>query len=387
MASVLDFERYNADLQRQLLRRIGYTNGLHKIRRFARVVEYLYSIMPTSIRVLAQVIIREENKQIGPNDAPLKGKEYAAGIVDVAGGLGLTEKFGPKIALSSEGYACHALTVDESSNNQELIDDFLLERLIESDGEYVLNILRIISEGTTDVMKIGLLLTERFIGIIDFKERWVEDSGASRYARSVLGGLLGDARKKFEKAVTIVAGGKGSVDFFYRHTVVPRIEWLRDLGLIEQANSSPRVSPKGKALLAELRRTGLWTKQAIVLPLDSWLAKQLQLSNVLDTPDFGWRLVAACHADEPPSISILYDHITLLAAVKRMYPAVKLANFNEADALSIYHVLAAYEAREGRLLSETVFEQSLRTLVEEFPSDLFKLSKRRGRGLYIALKR
>ena len=61
MASLLDFERYGADLQKQLIRRIGYTNGLHKIRRFLRVVQYLHPIMPTSAALLAQVVIRQEN--------------------------------------------------------------------------------------------------------------------------------------------------------------------------------------------------------------------------------------------------------------------------------------------------------------------------------------
>src|SRR5713101_3768995 len=87
MASVLDFDRYANDLQRQLLRRIGYTNGLHKIHRFSRVVEYLFSTMPTSVPMLAEVIIREENKRIADSGRPLGGKKYAVGIVDVASAL------------------------------------------------------------------------------------------------------------------------------------------------------------------------------------------------------------------------------------------------------------------------------------------------------------
>ena len=81
------------------------------------------------------------------------------------------------------------------------------------------------------------------------------------------------------------------------------------------------------------------------------------------------------------------DHISLLAKIKSIYPFVKLANFNEADALSIYEVIATREAAQGRVLSQITFEQVLVELVREFPSDIFKLSKRRGRGLYIALKR
>src|SRR2546426_700913 len=141
MASVLSLERYAADLSRQLLRRIGYTNGLHKIRRFARVVEYVYPIMPTSARQLAQIIIREENKRAADKETQLRGADYASGIIDVAKALLLLERFGPKIALSSQGYACHALV--QTGCEQSVIDSFLFHKTIEADGEYTLNILRL----------------------------------------------------------------------------------------------------------------------------------------------------------------------------------------------------------------------------------------------------
>jgi hypothetical protein len=112
------------------------------------------------------------------------------------------------------------------------------------------------------------------------------------------------------------------------------------------------------------------------------------LSNIAEVPDFGWSLVAASCGGSTPLISTLDNpHTLLLDSIKRTYASVKLANFNEADALSIYHVFAAHEALNGRLLLELAFERSLAILVQEFPSELFKLSKRRGRGLYIALKR
>jgi hypothetical protein len=403
MASVLDFERYSPDLQRQLLRRIGYTNGLHKIRRFSRVVEYLYSIMPTSVPMLAEVIIREENKRLIGSERPLKGKKYATGIIDVAGALGLTEKFGPRVALSSEGYACHALNCANDFARDKAIEAFLLERLIDADGEYLLNILRIVSEGTTDVLEIGKSLVKRFFALIDFKQHWVKERIQNRYAKNIIEDLLIEARRKLEQAINDVrprrqtsraitsylrsVGDSSSVQFFFRHTVSPRIEWLEDLQCIEERGSTLSVTQKGVNLLSELRRSGAWREFGVSLPLNSWLSKQLELPNLYDVEnDFAWRLVAAGHNSNSPADKTFRDSAHLLQDIKVIYPTVKLANFNEADVLSIYLVFAAREAIKGRVLSEDEFTRTLEGLVENFPSEIFKLSKRRGRGMYIALK-
>src|ERR1700723_358098 len=161
MASVLDFDRYHSELDRQLLRRIGYTNGLHKIRRFTRVVEYLFPIMPTSAALLAQVIIREENANSNGTERQLKGTKYAVGIVEVAQALTLIERFGRKLSLSSQGYACHALNAQKAP--EHILDAFLLEKVIESDGECSLNVLRIVSEGTVGLVGIGEALMSRLL--------------------------------------------------------------------------------------------------------------------------------------------------------------------------------------------------------------------------------
>ena len=58
----------------------------------------------------------------------------------------------------------------------------------------------------------------------------------------------------------------------------------------------------------------------------------------------------------------------LLDFVRSVYGFVKLVNFNEADALSIYEVLAAKEARDGRVLHQREFEAALTVLVREFPA-------------------
>jgi hypothetical protein len=385
MASVLDFERYHDQLDRQLLRRIGYTNGLHRIHRFARVVEYLYRLMPTSGLVLAQVIIEEENKRPSEGARQLKGTKYASGIVDVSQALGLVEKFARKLSLSSQGYACHALNTLASSH--PAIDAFLLEKIIHSDGECTLNILRLVNEGTRDFFQMGTNLMPRILEIIHFKMRWVEQAIKDRFSQRAVSNILKHALKTLTRAL---AAADASLEFFYKHTVNPRLEWLEDLGCVHRTDAGQlTVTQSGLNVLAQLRELGGYDPGFIFLPLDYWLADYLSLPHLYDAAlakDFAWRLVAAARQPQPLASTIGADHSQLLEEIKVIYPAVKLANFNEADALSIYEVFAAREAAEGRLLAYDSFEHSLSDLLAELPSEIFKLSKRRGTGLYVALK-
>jgi hypothetical protein len=389
MASVLDFERYSADLDRQLLRRIGYTNGLHKIRRFTRVVEYLFPIMPTSSALLAQVIIREENARADTGERQLKGVKYAVGIVDVTQALTFIERFGRKLSLSSSGYACHALNSHKVP--ECVLDALLLEKVIESDGECSLNILQIVNEGTVDLVGIGETLMNRLLAVIDFKRRWIEEKLSDRFSQRAVFALLDDAQKTLEKAIlpSVSVAGKSPIEYFYKHTVNPRLEWLEDLGCLQSTGGRMVLTTAGENLLSQLHKMGGWGKNFIFMPLDSWLSSHLAIPNFYDdeaSSDFGWRLVASSRSPNPGKSTIHLDHLQLLDLIKSTYTAVKLANFNEADALSIFEMLATMEAAEGRVLPQVEFEKALSTLVTEFPSDIFRLSKRRGRGLYVALK-
>jgi len=407
MPSVLDFDRYSGDLNRQLLRRIGYTNGLHKIMRFARVVEYLYPVMPTSAPVLAQVIIDEENKRTSQAERQLSGVKYATGIVDVAQALSLIEKFGPKLSLSSEGYACHALMGQNASDN--VLHSFLLEKVIEADGECTLNILRLVQEGIYEVMEIGARLMDRLLALIRFKILWAEQKITDRFAQRAIVTLLHDAegtlrsalnpdspfklRRRQKKAVLAAPDEpqESPVEFFYKHTVSPRLEWLEDLGCIEKDTTSSLIpTAKGERLLDEVRRSGGWEQAMIFLPLNVWLAEHLGVPNLYaleKATDFGWRFVASANSALVSRSKIFDDHQELLSKIKHLYPAVKLANFNEADATSIYDALASADVVSGNVIALSEFEKVLAELVAEFPSDIFKLSKRRGKGLYIAVKR
>jgi len=385
MGSVLGFERYSGELQRQLLRRIGYTNGLHRIRRFGRVVEYLYPIMPTSIPVLVQAILREENlrsEMEGASARQLKGRKYARGIVDVAQALLLVERFGPKISLSSQGYACHAII---GKRKEAVLDAFLLQKVIDSDGEYSLNILRLVSEGASDVPVIGRQLTDRFLDLIQYKAKWATERVLDRFSQRALSTMLSDAERLFRRATE-----KAGSELFLKHTITPRLEWLVDLGCLSYDKSGVvRVTGSGHLILKAVQGLGGWKDDFICLPLDIWLASYLSIPNIYEdgpTEDFAWRIVAGAQTEQPMVLPPPTPD-DLLEFVRTVYRFVKLLNFNEADALSLYEVLAATHAQQGRVLLQRDFESALVLLVKEFPGEIFKLSKRRGRGLYVALKK
>jgi hypothetical protein len=363
--------------------------------------------MPTSAPVLAQVIIDEENKRAPEDARQLSGIKYATGIVDVAQALSLIEKFGPKLSLSSEGYACHALMA--RGTQHDVLHSFLLQKIVEADGECTLNILRLVHEGASDVMEIGPKLMDRLLALIRFKVEWAEQKVTDRFAQRAIVTLLNEAETKLrialnpdsplkvrrrEKKANLAPAAEpeeSPVEFFYKHTVNPRLEWLEDLGCLEKRSApSLMTTTKGDRLLAEVQRSGGWEQSIVFLPLNAWLAEQLGVVNlypISDVPDFGWRFVASANGSAVNRSTILDDHEELLDRIRQLYPFVKLANFNEADAASIYDALASAEAVKGNVIALAEFEKVLAGLVAEFPSDIFKLSKRRGKGLYIALKR
>lgn len=385
MSSILAFERHQADLNRQILRRIGYTNGLHRLRRFPRVVEYVLAIMPTSRPLLVQTILEREATLERPDSRKLTGQKYVQGIIDVAAALGLLERFGPKIALSSEGYACHCLSVTDGADSRAM-DAFLFRRIITSDGEYSLNVLQLVAEGKHSVVKIGVALLDRFLRVIGIKEAWTKTI-ANNFAKQVLSSLLKEARHKLVQSIENAAQG---ADFFYKHTAAPRIEWLVDLGLLKADGDKLSLSAAGDAVLAEVRREGFLQQEAIVLPLDDWLRTQLDLPCLPVRNATNWedRLCAAAFgSDSSDHVDEYSDDQDLLQLLFGIYKHIKLQDFNEADVLSAFEVLAARSAAMGSPMDRVGFEDRVRTAIAARPSDVFKLTKRRGHGFYFAFKR
>lgn len=385
MSSVLAFERHQAEINRQILRRIGYTNGLHRIRRFTRVVEYVFDIVSTSRSLLVQTIIEREAQLERPDSRKLTGPKYVQGIIDVAVALGLLERFGPKIALSSEGYACHCLSITDGAESRAL-DAFLFRRIVACDGEYSLNVLQLAAEGKRAVVDVGVALLERFLRVIAIKEAWAETI-ANSFAKRIVSSLLKEARQKLLQSID---NASQSADFFYKHTAAPRIEWLVDLGLLTSEGDQLLLSAAGAATLAEIRRQSLLQQDVIVLPLDDWLRTELALPSqpVRDAANWDEQLCAAAYGPSVVAGAASYpDDQGLLETLYALYEHVKLQGFNEADVLSAFEVLAARSATSGHAMDRTAFEDRVRKAIAARPADVFKLTKRRGHGFYFAFKR
>lgn len=385
MASILELSRHRKQIYRELLRRIGYTNGLHDIYRFARLVEYLYPKIPSTNAMLQSIIIDQEAK--------VSGKKYAQGIIDVAWALLLINKVGQKLSLSDRGYALHSIEkqpMQEQEKNKNR-RAFLLMSVLESDGEYFINLLDMVSKGESGNVGLGRSLIDRMFKVIDLKEHWANTSIHSSISRDIVKGNLLEAKRRLEKATDPnqkenQLSAEELVEMFFEHTVNPRLGWLDKLGCAKKDdNGHLVVTEQGKRLLIFFKTNECWRDGVYLLPLSYWLAKILDADNLADAKDLFWRAVATAmngHA-EP---YIFEDH-ELLSFIKNIYPHIKLYGFNEAELSSIFHALSCMESVKGYYIQEEKFDDTIISLVQSFPKKIFQLSKRRGRGGYLALKK
>ncbi|MBT9143361.1 MAG: hypothetical protein DDT29_01762 [Dehalococcoidia bacterium] len=375
---------------RELLRRIGYTNGLFDIWRFGRVVEYLYPRIPCAVPVLREVIIEKE-KTIG-------GIKYAQGVVDVAWALGLLEQVGAQRSLSARGYALHALEqLDLSGSSRRA---FLLMSVMEFDGECTLNLLDLYTSGHSKVADVGKHLMARLFWIMDAKREWAEAKLYPRVVRDTILGELSKARLKLEYALdtskkrlnlsrTPIEERRLTPDQrvsrFLEHTVIPRRGWLRDLGCMEENETDFVLTEMGARLMDALRASGCYHDGCVILPLSQSLADALQVENFSDGTDLFWHITAMAMSSSANAIR--YDPRDLLSRIKGMYQHVKLHGFNETESASVFHVLSTMEALRGQYIPWVDFEQQVSELANLFSNEMFLLRQRRGKGGYIALRR
>jgi hypothetical protein len=347
-------------------------------------------------------IADQENKRAP--QSKLSPNKYVQGIIDVARALGLIHKVAAKLSLSDRGYALHAVQ-NQIEDSKEACRAFLLMLVLNSDGEYFLNILNLIEKGNGSTVKLGEGLMERMLLVIKIKELWAHAEIKSNIAAETVTGELSDARRVLESALdpnqkvlfksratsedrVLDAGDR--IRRFLEHTVGPRREWLTDLGCITEGPvESQRVTKRGRDLLQFFTDIGckriMEEKDVYVLPLSENLCEVLDVPNLTNDPkDLFWRAatIAMSGVAEPVEI----DARTLLDRIKAVYPHVKLYGFNEAEISSVFHALSCQEALSGHYLQEEHFEHMLPQVTKKYPSEIFRLSKRRGIGGYIALR-
>lgn len=397
MANILELNRQKFQIKRELLRRIGYTNGLHDIYRFARVVEYLYPLIPSTQTVLRSVIIDEEAER---GLSKISGTDYAQGIIDVAGSLLLIDKVGQKLSLSDRGYALHAL--EQQDNKEAYRRAFLLMSVLDADGEYFVNLLDIVGQGVTGTTELGRGLMDRMFKIIELKEQWGKTSIHSSIAQDIVLGYLREARRKLEEAMDpsqkVLAKSRATleerrlspeerVERFLEHTVTPRLKWLVALGCAKKDDSGHLVvMEQGEKLLAFFKTAECWRNGVYLLPIAEWLAEVLDAENLADAKDLFWRAVATTLADRAEPYCLQGREREVLARIKSIYRHLKIYGFNQARISAVFHALSCIECVNGRYLEKDEFEETVSILARDFPKEIFRLGRRRELEGYIALK-
>lgn len=387
--SMLSFDQQRPLIRKELSRRIGYTNGLHDIYRFARVVNYLHSVAPASVTTLRQLIMDKEG---------IRGPKYADGVIDSARALDLIYKVGGQLTPSDKGYALYA--TQQMSGLNHTAEALLLNAVLECDGEATLNILDILSLGVP-TESTGPMLMDRFLSIIDARERFARQSIESKVVRDSILQDLTESKERLASALDVdnkrartwstYREGLGmtaeqKINRFYEHTWKPRRGWLKDLGCIEEtARNRFTVTERGRRLLTFFRQSSCYRNSIVLLPFSPQVSEILGAPEPIPTPDLYWRAVAAYFSNEPLPAQ-LSNH-ELYHWIKHIYPHVKLHLFNEATVESVYSVLAARLAVDGQHQQRQVFEEQLEWVSRTFPDEVYRLRQRYGGSGYITLRK
>ena len=386
--TMLNLLQQRPQVKSELSRRIGYTNGLHDIYRFARVVNYLYSIAPASVASLRSIILEQED---------VRGTKYADGVIDVARALGLIHKAGTKLTPSDKGYALYA--VQHMDDTGESTRALLLHSVLESDGEATLNLLDLLANAA-DSTSLGELLVDRLLRILELRECWAKEEIGTKAARDMVLQELSDSKRRLATAVDIERKQNKSwsayreerrltaeqrVNRFYTHTVNPRRRWLKDLGCVrEQERHQYHVTEMGCRILASFKRASCYSNSVFMLPISIKVAQLLGVATSGDSKDLFWRATASSFEDTAsPAHSSPDEHLTLIA---RIYPYVKFHLFNEAAIESIHDAMGAQLAANGQYVERDSFDGLLEATFKKFPDKVYRLRQRHGGSGYIAMK-
>ena len=385
----LNLIQQRSQIKSELSRRIGYTNGLHDIFRFARVVSYLHKIAPASVASLRGTIIEQEES--------VQGTKYANGVIDVARALGLIHKVGTKLTLSDLGYALYA--VQKLNNSDETTKALLLHSVLVFDGDATLNLLDILANPTNSASH-GKLLVDRLLRILKIRQDRAEDEIRAKFARDMLIQEFSDSKRRLARAVDMGRKQTQSwstyreerrltpeqrLERFYAHTVNPRRGWLIDLGCIQkQGRHQYHVTNAGNRILAFFKEESCYSESVFILPFSIEVSELLGISTSEEKRDLFWRAIAAFFRG--PNISVELSPDKYFHQIKRIYPHVKFHLFNEAAIESIYDVLAAQQAICGQYIERRLFADLLESSLAKFPDKLHLLRQRHGLSGYISMK-
>ena len=386
--SALGLIRQRSRIKAELSRRIGYTNGLHDILRFARVVAYLHGMAPAPAALLRTAILEQE---------PVRGQKYAEGVIDVGRALGLIQKAGTMLTPSDKGYALHAVQQLDDSN--EAVKALLLHSILVHDGDTSLNLLDILAKQTTTGEE-GEALVNRLLRILEIRRLRMEEIISDKFTKNLVLQELSDSERRLANAVDLDRKtGRSRAGFqtdrgltarqrlerFYAHTVNPRRGWLRDLGLVREKDRQQfRITESGRRLLTAVKEAACYTDCLFVLPFSTEVSELIGVDQTVETDDLFWRVVARSIRENGEPVRMQADHY--LHLVSQIYPHAKFHLFNEAAVESLYHAILAQLAVGGEYMGRREFDDLLRASLVKYPDRLYRLRQRHGLSGYVTLK-
>ena len=387
--SVLSLIQQRSKIRSELSRRVGYTNGLHGIFRFARVVTYLHELGPAPTASLRNIILSREEG--------VSGRKYADGVIDVARALGLVCKSGTSLTPSDKGYALFAAQrIDQSEKTAAAL---LLHSVLEFDGDATLNLLDILSTTGSSESQ-GNLLIQRLLRVLDIRARWTRDNVQSKSVREMLLQELSGLQVRLAMAADIdrrrvhtwsayreawQLSAQERLKRFHAHTMNPRRGWLKELGCIREENRHRyRLTKAGQRLLTFFKDQACHVDSTFVLPFSFEVSEILSVPTPESRKDLFWRATASSFGDSvvPEQLSTEQQ----LGLIEEVYPHVKFQLFNEAAIDSVYASLAARSATEARYIKRERFNRLLETAIQRYPNKVYKLRERHGASGYITVR-
>ena len=405
MPSVLEYQRYKDQLSKELFRRIGYTNTLYKIFRFGEVVKNTYQLFPVSQAILV--------KNIQQHHPELKDRKYATGAVDVLIALDVLRRAGPRMMLTEHGRALAALTQQPWYESGKRF--FFLRAVLEADGDYLLNLLKLLPEaraGSEATKDLGILFFNSILALLKQRREevtafvstaWIQRPAVQHLARaeeSIKYEILNRPRPQRiftleERLKQLRARRRGQTrrtttepTATLRHTLDPRRGWLLDLGLVSLTEQKTyQLTPCGSRLLERVKSDGFEVNGLLRIPFSKPLAQALNINSRLQIAKnyFHELVVDVYHEEAPDEYRISIE--SFLDCLKQFFPLVKLKNFNQAEILALYECISIRAAHDGKLLKEQQFHAWLEEALGEFGEQVYRVAGRRGHEGYLAFRR
>jgi hypothetical protein len=409
MTSVLEYQRRKVQFQKELFRRIGYTNTLYQIFRFGEIVRDTSDLFPVS-----QIILVNRIRVLRPE---LKQQKYVTGVIDILGALNIARRAGPRVVLTPRGRALAAIVKQRWYDKVK--SHFFLRSILEADGDYILNLLSLIDGTHADseaIKSLGISFFRKILEMLELREGELVRCLSSRFIRSIATqqvGLFKDSirydilnekrpprtltlekRLKLVNAERAQKGKTGGITRLdkepsdtVRHTLDPRRGWLEDLGLAAKGEANEyHLTPVGVSLLERVRSDGFQLGNTLRVPFSTELVTALGINEACSIPKgyFGQIIMEAYLGRKPQEYGGTVEDF--FADVEFFFDLIRLKRFNQAEIPALYECIALKAAAIGQLLTEEHFHILLDTVFKKYGDQLFRVSGRYGGEGYISFR-